>query len=222
MNILLIDDSSDNFLIWDRHTSKLCVQTTFCESAQATIERFKVGEEFDIIFIDHYLPEMKGPELKGRIEQILQESKKKSPVFVAVSARGEPDFIQENIENGYSHFLQKPFNKKQLIALLSEYIEIEKSETRFDRNRADILEYRPRYLKNRLEDFDKAKKAFEQRNYQELGSICHRILGTAASYGFLDLEKIIKALQNSVFQKNEKQVIKDLMSWEDYHKITSL
>ncbi len=72
----------------------------------------------------------------------------------------------------------------------------------------DFAEYIPNYMKNRWQDYDDLLKAQQDRDYKKISSICHRILGSAQTYGLYLLNEIVEELQINA-KKDAHQAVQE-------------
>jgi len=82
-----------------------------------TIEKIKSGQAFDIIFMDHFMPEMDGIETV----KIIRGLGYKNPI-IALTANALVGQAQIFLENGFDGFISKPIDTRHLNATLNKYI----------------------------------------------------------------------------------------------------
>jgi HPt (histidine-containing phosphotransfer) domain-containing protein len=61
----------------------------------------------------------------------------------------------------------------------------------------DLTDIIPDFIENTLKDYDQLKLYQQQADIQNIKKICHRILGTALSYGFTQLNDIVLKIQDA-------------------------
>jgi CheY-like chemotaxis protein len=81
------------------------------------VEKIKSGNVYDIIFMDHMMPEMDGMEAT----KIIREMGYKHPI-VALTADAQAGQAELFLANGFDDFLSKPINVQRLDAVLNELI----------------------------------------------------------------------------------------------------
>jgi len=69
----------------------------------------------------------------------------------------------------------------------------------------DFAEFIPTYLANRREDLIVLEESIEKYDYDKINQVCHKILGSAASYGLLRLESLVRKLKESAVSENLTQ-----------------
>ena len=90
------------------------------DSGKKAIELVK-QKDFDIIFMDHMMPEMDGIEATRIIRNECGEAAKKS-VIIALTANALQGAKEEFLANGFEDFLSKPFQRTDLHEILERWI----------------------------------------------------------------------------------------------------
>ena len=78
----------------------------------------------------------------------------------------------------------------------------------------NIVSFVPRYIKNRREDYAQLEKAVKNEDFRMIRDYCHKVIGTARSYHFYQLEEITKRLQD-LSQAGDIEGIQELMPTYD-------
>ena len=117
--ILYIEDDISlrqlvRFILDKRKDLKMIEAETGSQGLQMAIE-----EQPDIILLDISLSDLNGYEVFSRLKK--NDSVCKIPV-IAVSGDSMPEDIEKGLQAGFSAYLTKPINMKQLTALVSDYL----------------------------------------------------------------------------------------------------
>jgi CheY-like chemotaxis protein len=123
--ILAVDDVEANLYVLQEILFLYEITVEIAHSAKEAIARIKDGETFDIIFMDHMMPEMDGIEAT----RIIQEMGYEKPI-VALSANAVKGMRETFMENGFSDFISKPIELEEMEACLKKFIK-SKHVTRF-------------------------------------------------------------------------------------------
>jgi CheY-like chemotaxis protein len=99
------------------------MRVDICESGVSAIE-LAGQNEYDIIFLDHLMPDMDGLEAAAVI-RCLSSYYETSPI-IALTANALTGMREMYIENGFSEFLAKPVEVPKLECVLGEWISAEK------------------------------------------------------------------------------------------------
>ena len=92
-------------------------------SGREAIELVK-QHDFDLIFMDHMMPEMDGIEATGIIRKECGEAAKKA-VIIALTANALQGAKEEYLANGFEDFLSKPFQRAELHEILERWVPTE-------------------------------------------------------------------------------------------------
>ncbi len=124
--VLVVDDNLINRKVAMAMLKTFGFQLSEVSSGQAAIDIVK-EQDFDLVFMDHMMPEMDGIEAT-RILREYYEGKENVPIIVALTANALEGAKEIYLANGFEDFLFKPFERKQLKALLEKWIPEEKRE----------------------------------------------------------------------------------------------
>jgi CheY-like chemotaxis protein len=89
-----------------------------CTSGHETVEKIKQGKIYDIIFLDHMMPNMDGIETM----QALRKLNYTRPIVV-LTANVSDEIEKEYLDIGFDSFLAKPIMTEQMHSLLVEYVQ---------------------------------------------------------------------------------------------------
>ncbi len=112
--ILLIDDNKMNLLFTKSILEKSNFIVETAQNAETALEKLK-KQQFDIILMDLYMPEIDGFELTKKIRNLENEYFKKIPI-IALTAAATVNEINKCFDAGMNDYLIKPFNKEDLIS----------------------------------------------------------------------------------------------------------
>jgi signal transduction histidine kinase/CheY-like chemotaxis protein len=125
---LAVDDIATNLKIVEGLLSPYRATVDTCLSGSQAVELVKCNE-YDLIFMDHMMPEMDGIETTAAIrawEKALNLHKK-VPI-VALTANAVVGMREMFIENGFNDFLSKPIDVSKLDEILDRWIPKDKKE----------------------------------------------------------------------------------------------
>ncbi|MBQ7971893.1 MAG: response regulator [Lachnospiraceae bacterium] len=123
-HVLVVDDNAINRKVVDAMLSTYNLQPDDSDSGKDAIEKVK-QKDYDIIFMDHMMPEMDGIEATKIIREEC-DKKGRQPIIIALTANALRGAREMYLENGFDDFLSKPFERKQLSKLLERWIPKEK------------------------------------------------------------------------------------------------
>ena len=122
--ILVVDDTEMNLTVIKSLLKKTLVKVDTAISGFETLE--KVAEKkYDIIFLDHRMPEMDGVETFKKMK-VLNGNKNKNTPVIALTANAVSGAKQEYQEIGFNDYLAKPVNTNELERMIEHYLPQEK------------------------------------------------------------------------------------------------
>ena len=130
VRILVVDDFATNLKVAEGLLTPYNAYVETCLSGERAIELLK-SEDFDIVFLDHMMPEMDGVETVSRVRDL--EKNKKSDLktripIVALTANTVVGMREFFLKNGFDDFLAKPIDVTILNEILDKWIPEEKKE----------------------------------------------------------------------------------------------
>jgi len=115
--VLIVDDIETNVYIASSLLKLYKLQVDIAMSGQEAINKIKEGGIYDVIFMDHMMPEMDGLEAVKHIRALGYSS----PIIAltANAVTGQADMF---MENGFDDFISKPIDIRQLDSVLNIFI----------------------------------------------------------------------------------------------------
>ncbi len=126
-HILMVDDNSMNRKIFVSLLKKSLVSVTTVSSGKKCLDIVQ-KEHFDIIFMDHLMPEMDGIETLHRLQELEGNLCKDTPV-IALTANAFRGDREKYIGLGFDDFLSKPIVTEKLEELIRELLPKEYVQT---------------------------------------------------------------------------------------------
>jgi CheY-like chemotaxis protein len=125
-----VDDVDSNLFVAKGflRSYKLVIETA--ESGIIAVEKIKAGEVYDIIFMDHMMPEMDGIEAT----QIIRDMGYDNPI-VALTANAFSDMEEMFTSKGFSGYASKPIDFMQIDKFLREFIRDKQPQEVIDKAR---------------------------------------------------------------------------------------
>ena len=126
---LVVDDVPTNLVVAQGLLSFYGMAVHTCLSGAEAIEAVK-AENYDLVFMDHMMPEMDGIEAAMRIRN-LGRRYTKLPI-IALTANAVSGMKQMFKRNGFNDYLSKPIDTAKLNAVLERWIPKEKQVRQLD------------------------------------------------------------------------------------------
>ena len=122
--ILVVDDSDMNLFVVENLLKKTKVQVTRSMSGKDCLEKM-TEHHYDVIFLDHMMPEMDGIETLERSKN-LDGSKNLETPIIALTANAISGVREMFLSKGFNDYLSKPVDSKVLERMLQKYLPPEK------------------------------------------------------------------------------------------------
>ena len=133
-DILVLDDNSVNLTIAEGLLQPLKMKIQTATSGPAAIDKAK-HNHFDIIFMDHMMPEMDGIEAMQLIREL--DEYKEKPI-IALSANAVGGIKEKFLNAGMSDFVAKPIELHTLISKVKQWLPQEKIQEADDTEEAAV------------------------------------------------------------------------------------
>ncbi len=119
LNVLIAEDNRTNQKVIKALLERQGADCTFVKNGLEAVELYKILD-FDLIFMDIYMPDMDGYEATRLIKSTDKYSKNLTPI-IAVSASAFEEDIQKAKQAGIDDFLAKPIEVAKLKEVLIRY-----------------------------------------------------------------------------------------------------
>ena len=122
--ILVVDDSDMNLFVVENLLKKTKIKVTRSMSGKDCLEKL-VENHYDVVFLDHMMPEMDGIETLERAK-VLENSKNLETPIIALTANAISGVREMFLSKGFNDYLSKPVDSKALERMLQKYLPPEK------------------------------------------------------------------------------------------------
>ena len=120
--ILVAEDVTTNFLLIKTALKRTGVTLVWAKNGKEAVEECKKDQQIDLVLMDVRMPVMSGFEATPLIRKMRPEL----PVIAQTSYAMDGD-REKSIESGCTDYIAKPFNIKEFIELIAQYLD--KKET---------------------------------------------------------------------------------------------
>ena len=115
---LIVDDNNLNIKVAKRLLEGYKFNIESVTSGKDCVYKIKEGEQFDIIFMDHMMPEMDGIETLHVLKKL---DGYQLPPIVALTANAISGMKEMYISEGFDDYLSKPINTNELDRVINKY-----------------------------------------------------------------------------------------------------
>ena len=123
-SILAVDDNQINLLVVENLLKYTKVKVTVCMSGKEALELMRANK-YDIVLLDHMMPQMDGIETLKRIKQLTVNMSENAAV-IALTANAVSGVREMYLSEGFDDYLSKPIDGKALEKVLIRYLPKEK------------------------------------------------------------------------------------------------
>jgi signal transduction histidine kinase/FixJ family two-component response regulator/HPt (histidine-containing phosphotransfer) domain-containing protein len=131
--VLVVDDLQTNLDVMTGLLMPYGLKVETMLRGREAVEAIRRGERYDVVFMDHMMPEMDGMETTRIIrEEIGSEYAREAPI-VALTANAIAGNREIFLANGFNDFISKPIDIKRLDMVLKQWVrdkQIEENRTR--------------------------------------------------------------------------------------------
>ncbi|MCL1956451.1 MAG: ATP-binding protein [Fibromonadales bacterium] len=211
--ILIVDDIGTNLKVAEGLMLPYKMQIDLCFSGEDAISAV-TKNFYDLVFMDHMMPEMDGIEAT----KLIRAKGIENPYYahlpiIALTANAVAGTKEMFLSNGFNDFLSKPIDTARLNVILGRWIPKEKQE----KLTAEIKEIEVEGLeakkdivtltafhKDGLRKIREIKKCLEVKNYPIYANYIHELKNACADLGAHDLVEQAEALETAGKQENSK------------------
>ncbi|MDR0881074.1 MAG: response regulator [Candidatus Adiutrix sp.] len=120
VSLLLVDDLPSNLLVAEGLLAPWQTRVTTCLSGREALALAR-EQSFDLVFLDHMMPDMDGLEAARAIRALEGERYRRLPI-IALTANAMAGMEEMFLQNGFNDFLSKPIEIPKLSAIMEKWI----------------------------------------------------------------------------------------------------
>ncbi|KAB8029107.1 PAS domain-containing hybrid sensor histidine kinase/response regulator [Fluviispira multicolorata] len=231
LNILVADDNFNNQFVISKFLEKLGYNPEIVSNGKEVLD-ILTTKNYDLIFMDCYMPEMNGFETTSVIYQTIQAQNR--PWIVALTANVSIDDREKCKKMGMNDFIGKPFNIEDIISSLNLFLKskknigLKRSENIMSLNKEKILKHfsdDEKIMKRYIELFflyipkmlSDIECSIEKNDARELEISAHKLKGNIGSFFVDEITKDLLILEekgrhgdldgaNELFQKIKEKM----------------
>jgi len=228
--ILIVDDINTNLKVAEGLMLPYKMQVDLRLSGIEAIEAVKINS-YDLVFMDHMMPEMDGIEATKLIREMGNENPHYLNLpIIALTANAVSGTREMFLANGFNDFLSKPIDMVKLNTILAKWLPKEKQEKLdvkiVDTDVSETTEMKIAgidvekgisitggtlkgymqtlavFHKDGLQKIDEIGKSLETKNYPLYATHAHALKSALANIGASELSESAKALEFAGKQKD--------------------
>ena len=173
--VLAIDDTESTLILMRDILTAKGVECDICTKPKDLVEYMR-NKDYDLLVIDLRMPEMNGIELANTLRES-EVGNSKSVKMVVMTAWNDEHDTKELLNKGFDGLLPKPFNTKDLMNMVNEFV----PEGRI-REIPDLTNASAEMLSKLAEETEAAliqlNEAYTKADMEQLDDWCHRLGGS--------------------------------------------
>lgn len=118
-SVLVVDDTPVNLVVVKGLLKRTLMQVDTAESGKECL-RMLSEKKYDVILLDHRMPEMDGIETLHKIKEMDSQNKETPVIALTANAMAGADEMYR--KEGFTDFLSKPVNGKHLEKMIEKYL----------------------------------------------------------------------------------------------------
>jgi PAS domain S-box-containing protein len=216
-SVLLVDDVETNLFVAEGLLKPYKLKIKLVKSGFTALDLIKGGEVYDIIFMDHMMPQMDGIETTQKIRETGYKG-----TIIALTANAISGAAKMFFDNGFDDFISKPIDLRNLNSALNKFIRdkyrnehpelivstdnfTETTEGEMDKElRKKLITF---FIKDAESALDILKKASAESDLKLISITAHGMKSACGNVGFTELSEDAKLVEFSA--KNKDKVILD-------------
>jgi CheY-like chemotaxis protein len=182
--VLVVDDTSLNLYVAKGLLEPYELQVDTADSGFGAIEKVKSGMAYDVIFLDHMMPQMDGIETVRRLRQMGYAA----PI-IAFTANAIVGQEENFIEQGFNDFISKPIQTAALNQILNRYVRDSREQMKVNhviniaKTQIDHAELCREFAKSQKDVIHKIKRATKSNDYKTAQLLAHTLRSLAGLIG---------------------------------------
>lgn len=237
--ILAVDDSAMNLKVVSSLLGHYGITIDTALSGSEAIQKIS-DRSYDLVFMDHMMPEMDGVECMHRIHELPRFRERKIPI-VALTANAIGGAREMLIREGFDDFVAKPIEKSAMERVLRKYLSafIEKDTgeepedkmggngsdkpaevagidrrlglSYFDNNEADYMEIVQCFYEQGKSQIPTLQELYDKKDWENYKINVHSLKGQSLTIGAKELSQKAKRMQEACEHGDENYIIQNHM-----------
>ncbi|MCD6346713.1 MAG: response regulator [Bacteroidales bacterium] len=116
--ILIAEDEDSNYLYLEAVLQKTGANLIWSRNGKEAIEACRTANKIDLVLMDLQMPNINGYQAREEIKKLLPDTPQ-----VAQTAFAMADDEKRAMDAGFDAYISKPIRKKNLLALVSRFLE---------------------------------------------------------------------------------------------------
>ncbi len=223
LRLLLAEDSEDNVFLIQSYLRQSGCSIEVAVNGEIAVQKFRSGE-YDLVLMDLQMPVMDGYVATQKIRDWERDRQAEPTPIIALSAYSLQSEIDKSRNAGCTAYLTKPIRRRELLEAIEKYSptrrrhldpasQSESVGSDVDERLRAIL---PAYLEGRRRDVLTLSTALDNGDYEQIGTVGHKMRGSGAGYGFPEITAIGQRLELAAESRDTEKVRNQLAELTEY------
>jgi CheY-like chemotaxis protein len=215
IKILAADDSVPNQILLQVCATHAGFDIDVANNGKEAVEFYK-NNSYSIIFLDIHMPEVDGFEALDLIRKHEYENLLPRTPIVALTGSTFQEKGSTCLEAGFDDFIEKSTFHSVLIETINKHVRTANfNEEKIILDEA-ILPLIPEYLQNRKDDVRKIKEALDNKDFNKIEDLGHKMKGSGKCYGFEKISTLGHRIERSARERKTREIERSLDQMQDY------
>lgn len=232
--ILVVEDREESRVLIDKYLDKEVYKVVFADNGVEAVEKFK-RQPISLILMDMEMPVMDGYTAARTIREL--DGGGNVPI-IAMTAHEGAEEMKKCLNAGCTDYIGKPIRKQALIDMIWKYLSEpeamkpvkesskelseEKRQKVISEGQAvvyvdpDLKELIPEFIENIYKNTEEIKKLLMDGDLETIRGIGHSMKGSGGSYGFDEITRIGKEIEEAAKAGNKDDIARLNKSLVEY------
>lgn len=209
--VLVVDDNEVNRKVVEGLLKTIGIKVVESESGADALKKVR-AQQFDLILMDHVMPEMDGLKTTELIRKL--EAYENVPI-IALTGHSGSEYTAKYAAVGMNDYITKPIQVKSFVSCIQKWLNQEslwiagldkKNALEFTGSEENLDRIIRIFNKNSaklLEHLDEGKKSLD---LEKLRIAVHSIIGVSANIGGIELSTMARELERAVTNKQDELI----------------
>ena len=215
VSILAADDSVPNQVLMKHYATKAGFHIDIARNGREAVDFFR-KKTYSIVFLDIHMPEVDGFEALNQMRRIEIEKVLPETPIIALTGSTFQEKGTTCLEAGFDDFVEKSTIQQSLVSIIQKHVRTAQTQTNLIQIDKSILHLIPEYLENRKEDVQRIRYALEEKNFNAIEDLGHKMKGSGKCYGFDKISMLGHRIEMFAKQKNAGEIEESLDQMQAY------
>ena len=219
LRILLADDSPDNRMLIDAYVKKAPYRIDHAVDGSIAVEKFRANH-YDLVLMDIQMPVMDGYTAARTIREWERTQGLVRTPIIALTASALDESVVRSIEAGCDAHVSKPVKRATLFDVIIAVTDAACNAAGTNGNltsnahgvdhvkrqqieiEADLRDLVPNFLEHKRADIGTIRTAIDQKDYETISQIGHKMKGEGGSFGFDAVTAMGSVLEQAALNKD--------------------